>query len=368
MRIVVKLGTKVLTRGIGELDIGRIASLCAQLTALRLAGHEVLVVSSGAVGLGMGRLGWTSRPRRLAQQQLCAAVGQSVLTETWQQGFEPHGLRVAQVLLTREDVTARRRHIAVRDLLEAALAAGIVPIINENDTISADELKFGDNDVLSALVASLAKAQLLVILSTAEGLIDPATGQLVTHVERITDAHRAMAGGPGDATSTGGMITKLQAAELACQSGCGVTITNGAQPDVIRRLLIDGEAVPGTHFAPQTPDLSARRRYLAFFEPPGGTVRVDAGAAAAVLEGTNSLLAKGCTAVEGTFAAGVTISVCDPQGREIARGRSAYGSADLAAALGLRSSDLETRFPEMTRWEVIHRDDLVVLAEDAGAA
>lgn len=363
MRIVVKLGTKVLTRGIGELNTARIASLCEELAELRAAGHEVLVVSSGAVGLGMGRLGWTSKPRRLAQLQCCAAVGQSILTETWQNGFQPHGLNVAQVLLTRDDVTARRRHIAVRELLEAALAAGIVPVINENDTISADELKFGDNDVLSALVASLVKADLLLILSTAPGLMDPATGAIIARVERVGDEHRGMAHGPGDATSTGGMITKLQAAELATQSGCAVIITSGAQANVVRQLVARPDALPGTYFAPQTPELSARRRYLAFFEPSQGEVVVDAGAARAVLKGTNSLLAKGCIAVRGNFPAGATVKVEGPDGRELARGRSAYAAADLATALGLRSSELEARFPEMHRWEVIHRDDLIVLAE-----
>ncbi len=360
-RIVVKLGTKVTTSGIGQLNVERIHAICTQLAEWRREGREVMVVSSGAVGTGMGRLGWQRKPRKLAELQLCAAVGQSLLTETWQHGLAPHGLSVAQVLLTRGDVAERRRHLALRGLLEEALSREVIPLMNENDPVSVDELKFGDNDVLSALVASLMKADALVILSTAPGVVNPSTGEIIPFVERIGPELRAMARGPGDITSTGGMVTKLQAAEIATQSGCAVLITSGAEPEVLRRAMAEPSDLPGTRFAPHSGDLNARRRFLAFFEQPQGAVTVDAGAVAALTGGNASLLAKGCLGVTGGFAVGATISVLDTDGAEIARGRAGFSSGELASTVGLRSAELEAKFPDRARYEVIYRDDLVVL-------
>lgn len=362
-RVVIKLGTKVLTRGIGELDTERIASLCAGIAELRQRGVQVLVVSSGAVGLGMGRLGLSRRPNKLHSVQACAAVGQSILTETWQRGFAPHGLTVAQVLLTRDDVTSRRRHVAVKDLLEALLTEGIVPVINENDAISADEIRFGDNDVLSALVASVSKAEALLIVSTAAGLVDTeGTGEVIPVVTEITEAHRRMAGGTTDATSTGGMVTKLDAADIATRSGCGVFITSGAQPALLTRLFGDApDGVTGTWFPPQGSELNSRRRHLAFFETAQGSVTVDDGARQAITDTHASLLAKGCIDCAGDFAEGEVIAVIGPGGAEIARGRSQFASEQLASILGKRRTDIATQFPQKARLEVIHRDDLVVL-------
>lgn len=361
-RIVVKLGTRVLTEASGKLDTARIAHLCEELAALRQAGRQVIVVSSGAVGLGMDRLGLKRKPSRLATKQTCAAVGQSILTETWQNGFAPHGLTVAQVLLTRDDVRSRRRHVAVKDLLEHLLNEGIVPIINENDAISADELKFGDNDVLSALVASLTKAELLAILSTAPGLINPANGQILPLVEHLSSEIRAMAGGAGDATSTGGMITKLDAAEIATLSGCGVFIGSGAQPQPLSRLILKGEAITGTVFPPREGDLNSRRRWLAFFEKAQGQLTVDAGAVRALRERGSSLLAKGCRALEGDFEAGAIIAVQAPDGTEIARGSTPYSSVQLQQILGCSTSEIVRRLPALSDHPaVIHRDNLILM-------
>src|SRR3954470_19504320 len=219
-RLVVKLGTGVLTSGVGQLDTARIESMCAQIARLRAQGTEVIVVSSGAVGLGMGRLGLGKRPKDLSKKQACAAVGQSLLMQTWQRGFEPHGSTVAQVLLTHDDLRVRSRYLGVKETLQQLLVYQTIPIINENDTVSAAEIKFGDNDTLSAMVASLVEAQYLFILSTAPGLIDmKGSGEIVPVVERITPEIEAMAGGTTSETATGGMISKISAAKLATRSG-----------------------------------------------------------------------------------------------------------------------------------------------------
>src|SRR5258708_29491326 len=222
-RIVVKLGTGVLTSGIGQLDEQRIAQLCGELSALRHGGTEVIVVSSGAVGLGMGRLGLSKRPKELSRKQACAAVGQSLLMQTWQRGFSPLRLTVAKVLLTHDDLRVRSRYLGVKETLRQLIAYGTIPVINENDTVSAAEIKFGDNDTLSAMVASLVEADYLVILSTAPGLIDmKGSGQVLPVVEKITPEIEAMAGGTTSETAVGGMVSKISAAKLATRAGCGV--------------------------------------------------------------------------------------------------------------------------------------------------
>jgi len=224
--VVIKLGTGVLTRGIGELDTERIASVCSQVAALRAAGTEVFLVSSGSVALGMGRLGLSRRPSDVVKKQACAAIGQGLLMQMWQSHFAPHGITVAQVLLTHEDLRSRDRHLAVKATLESLIAYGVVPVINENDTVSAAEiealLRFGDNDTLSAMVASLVHAQHLFILSTAPGLIDlDGTGEIVPFVAKITPEVEAMARGTTSETAVGGMVSKLSAAKLALRAGCG---------------------------------------------------------------------------------------------------------------------------------------------------
>ena len=359
-RLVVKLGTGVLTSGVGRLDQARIAAVCAELAALRAAGTEVIVVSSGAVGLGMGALGLERRPRELARKQACAAIGQSRLMQVWQAGLDPHGLTAAQVLLTHEDLRARSRFLGVQATLRQLIGYGTIPVINENDTVSAAEIKFGDNDTLSALVASLIQADHLVILSTAPGLIDlRGTGQIVPVVERITPEIEAMAGGTTSETAVGGMVSKISAARLATRAGCGVFIASGAEPRILARLL-SGQG-PGTFFVPSGLPLEARKRWLAHFQRPAGTLRVNARAIPALRERGGSLLAVGVTGAEGEFAAGDIVNIAGPDGHVFARGKAGFGREEIGVLAGRQGEELARLYPGRRRLEVVHRNDLVVL-------
>jgi glutamate 5-kinase len=364
-RVVVKLGTGVLTSGVGKLDTARIASVCSQIAALRKSGTEVLVVSSGAVGLGMGRLSLTRRPSETARKQACAAVGQSLLMETWQTGFAPHGITVAQVLLTHEDLRARGRYLGVKETLSQVIGYGAVPIINENDTVSAAEIDqpgggFGDNDTLSAMVASLVGAQFLLILSTAPGLVDmKGTGLVVPVVERITPEIEAMAGGTTSATAVGGMVSKISAARLATKSGCGVFIASGAEPGIIARLLAG--TGPGTFFVPSGLPLEARKSWLAYFQRPSGTITINACAVPVLREQGRSLLAVGVTGSKGEFSAGDVVNIAGPDGTLVARGKSAFASDDIAALVGKKGDEVRALHPHMKRFEVVHRSNLALL-------
>jgi glutamate 5-kinase len=371
-RIVVKLGTGVLTRGIGQLDAARIQDLCAQLAALRKAGTEVIVVSSGAVGLGMGRLGLAKKPKEVTKKQACAAVGQSLLMQIWQQGFAPHGLTVAQVLLTREDLRERDRHLSIKSVLNQLVSYGTIPIINENDTVSAAEinaiLKFGDNDTLGAMVAGLIEAQHLVILSTAPGLIDlKGTKEIVPVVEKITPEIEAMAGGTTSETATGGMISKIAAAKLATKSGCGVFIASGAEPDILPKLFA-GHG-PGTFFVPSGIPMESKKRWIAYYQRPTGTIFVNTRAVPVLREQGRSLLAVGVTGAKGEFSAGDIVNIAFDGGGEkptgdlapFARGKTAYASGEIPSIAGLKGDAVRALFPARKRLDVVHRDDLALL-------
>jgi glutamate 5-kinase len=363
-RVVVKIGTGVLTSGVGVLDPASIAGICAQLAGLRAQGIEVIVVSSGAVGLGMGRLGLKKRPAETARKQACAAVGQSLLMQTWQAGLAPYGLTVAQVLLTHDDLRARSRYLGVQETLQQLIAYGTIPVINENDTVSAAEihamLKFGDNDTLSALVASLVHADYLVILSTAPGLIDfKGTGRIVPVVERITPEIAAMAGGTTSETAVGGMASKISAARLATRAGCGVFIASGTEPEILPRLLAG--AGPGTFFVPSGLPLDAKKHWLAYFQRPTGTLQVDARAVLALREQGRSLLAVGVTGASGKFAAGDIVNIAGPDGAVLARGTSAFSSSEIATLAGRQSDAVRALFPGRKHLEVVHRDHLALL-------
>lgn len=363
-RVVVKLGTGVLTHGIGQLDAGRIAAICAQVAGLRAKGSEVIIVSSGAVGLGMGRLGLARKPKEVSKKQACAAVGQSLLMQTWQRGFEPHGLTVAQVLLTRDDLRERDRCLSIKSVLNQLVAYGTVPIINENDTVSAAEinamLKFGDNDTLSALVSSLVEANYLAILSTAPGLIDmKGTGLIVPVVEKITAEIEAMAGGTTSETATGGMISKISAAKIAIKSGCGVFIASGAEDDVLPKLF-SGKG-PGTFFVPSGLPLEAKKRWLAYFQRPTGTIFVNTNAVPVLRDQGRSLLAIGVTNSKGEFATGDVVNISGPDGNVFARGKTSFASDEIKAVAGKSSDQLRPLYPSRKHLEVVHRDDLVLL-------
>jgi len=362
--VVIKLGTGVLTSGPGRLDTTRIAAVCSEIAALRARGSEVIVVSSGAIGLGMGALGLARRPKELSKKQACAAIGQSRLMQTWEAGFAPHGLIVAQVLLTREDLRTRDRYLGIKQCLEQLLAYGTIPIINENDTVSAAEiealLKFGDNDTLSAMVASLAQADSLIILSTAPGLIDlKGTKEIVPVVGRITPEIEAMAGGTTSETAVGGMISKIAAARVATRAGCGVFIASGSESNVIARLLAGGG--PGTFFVPSGLPLDAKKRWLAYFQRPTGTIDINVRAVPVLLEQGRSLLAVGVTGGRGKFAAGDIVNIAGPDGVVIARGKAGFGSEEIRAIAGKQGDAVAALHPTRRRLEVVHRNDLVLL-------
>lgn len=359
-RLVVKLGTGILTRSPGQIDRDTISDVCRQIAELRKHGIEVIVVSSGAVGLGMGILGKKARPRNLHKLQACAAVGQSKLIQTWQHAFEPHGIVAAQVLLTHDDLRLRKRYVTVQATLEHLIASKVVPVINENDAVNSEEIRVGDNDMLSAMVASITGSSLLVILSTAPGLIDmQGTGEVVPVIHKITPEIEAMAGGTTSATAVGGMITKVKAARLAGKSGCNLVIGHGHEDNVLQRAVLEGDV--GTVFMASSLPMDSKKRWLAFFQRPVGTIHVDQGAHDALVRNGKSLLASGISQSTGDFSASDIVNLADPEGVVFARGQTCFASSEIREILGKSSADLRKRFPGRSRLEVIHRNSLVVL-------
>jgi glutamate 5-kinase len=348
-RIVVKLGTGVLTDASKQLDLAQIRQLVDQIAAQRAAGREVVLVSSGAVGAGMGVLGFEKRPPELGQLQACAAVGQSRLMATYEKLFGKFGLAVAQVLLTHDDLEHHERHLNARNTLVTLLRHGVVPIINENDAVSFTELKFGDNDKLSALVASLLPADLLIILTTVDGVMEnfgrPDAQRRAT-IESIDTAVEEMAGGTTSTTAVGGMISKIQAAKIVVRAGIPLVIGAGRKTTVLQRI-VDGED-EGTLFVPQAIRLKGRKRWIAFFHKPKGTLKVDDGARKALRESGKSLLPPGIQECDGEFGSGDVVRVVDFDGTEFARGIVRFASSEI-------------RNGKLGRTEVIHRDDLVIL-------
>lgn len=346
-RLVIKLGTGVLTDSQKRLDPLQLTQLVAQIAALRAKGLEVVLVTSGAVGAGMGALGFDRRPGALHELQACAAVGQCRLMALYEGLFRHYELGIAQVLLTHDDLADHGRHLNARNTLLTLIGRGFVPIINENDAVSVTELKFGDNDKLSALVASLLPADLLVILTTADGLIQNfgrTDSRVVPLVESIDESIVGMASGTTSATAVGGMTTKIQAARIATRSGLPLVIASGRKFDVLRRIVAGEDE--GTLFLPYPGRLPARKRWIAFFDRPRGSLVVDDGARLALTQGGRSLLSPGLVRVAGQFAAGDVVSVAGTDGREFARGLVKLGSDAL---------------PGQGRSEVIHRNDLVIL-------
>jgi len=314
-RIVVKLGTGVLTDSRKQPDPAQLEQLVAQIAALRQAGRQVVVVTSGAVGAGMGALGFQSRPADLAEKQACAAVGQSRLMAVYDQLFARHGLVVAQVLLTHDDLEHHERHLNARNTLVTLLDLGVVPIINENDAVSFTEIKFGDNDKLSALVASLLPADLLVILTTVDGVLEnfgQASAQTIPVIEQIDGAIEDLAGGTTSETAVGGMKSKVDAAKIVVRSGIPLVIASGRKPDVLARIL--GGEDEGTLFIAAPTRLAGRKRWIAFFHHPQGALHVDDGAKQALRHGGKSLLPPGVIACLGDFAAGEVVRICDGDG------------------------------------------------------
>lgn len=363
MRIVVKLGTSTLTAGTPHLSPPRILELVRQMVQLRERGHQVIVVSSGAMAAGRAVLNFPHLPRHIPKKQMLAAIGQPRLMALYEQLFGLYGLTVAQVLLTRSDLADRRRYLNSRNTLTALLEHNVVPVVNENDTVATEEIRVGDNDNLSALVANVVDADLLILLTDQPGLFtaDPRRdpeAQLVAEVrEPIAPALWEAAGGSPTGLGTGGMVTKLQAADLARRSGCVVVIADGAAPDVLPRVIA-GEAL-GTRILPVASAMESRKRYILAGQS-SGSVMVDDGAARALRQGS-SLLPVGIARVEGEFERGDTVRVVDAASRELARGIVNYSSADLARLCRRRSDEIETLLGYHYGDEVIHRNDLVLL-------
>jgi glutamate 5-kinase len=362
-RIVIKVGSSLVTnegRGLDEVAIGE---WCRQMSVLVREGREVIMVSSGAIAEGMKRLGWTSRPKEIHELQAAAAVGQMGLAQMYETRLRAHGLGSAQVLLTHADLADRERYLNARSTLLTLLKLGVVPVINENDTVVNDEIKFGDNDTLGALVANLVEADALIILTDQKGLYtaDPrkdAGAQFVHEAQAGDPALEAMAGGAGSSLGRGGMITKILAAKRAAGSGASTVIAWGREPDALLRLA-QGEAI-GTLLLAQTQKNQARKQWMADHLQLRGAVTVDAGAAAKLRDEGKSLLPIGMTAVEGEFSRGDVIAVRDESGTEIARGLANYASAEARLLCRKSSSEFEKLLGYAAEPEMLHRDNLVL--------
>ena len=363
-RIVVKLGTSVLSAGTDRLHRPRMVELVRQLAAVRERGIAPILVTSGAVLAGWEQLGFPTRRRNLPDKQLLAAVGQGRLMHLYAQLADLYNLPVAQTLLTRDDLRDRRRYLNARNTLLSCIERGVLPVVNENDVVAIDEIRVGDNDNLSALVANLVDADLLLIctdipgLYTADPRSDP-TATLIPEVPVIDDAVWALAGGPGSQRGTGGMFTKIQAAALATQSGTHVVIAAGDEADVIGRVAA-GEPI-GTWFPAKPTRMEARKRWILAETVRHSRVVVDAGAAQALTGGGRSLLAAGVIGVEGAWERGQTVRVFSSDGHEIARGLAQYSAVALAHIKGRQSGEIEARLGYAYGPEVIHRDDMVLV-------
>lgn len=364
-RIVVKVGSSTITYPNGKRNFSQIDRLARELSDLQNQGKEMILVSSGAVAVGVDRLGLPEKPKTVPGKQAAAAVGQGVLMHTYEQIFADYGQTVAQVLITKTEAVDRHHYTNTRNTFMELLKQRVIPVVNENDVVALDELKIGDNDNMSALVAGIIDADLVIILSDIDGLYtaNPQThpeAELVPVVHEITPEVEASAGGAGSARGTGGMATKIQAAKAAVSSGIDLVICSGTEKNAISRIL-QGENI-GTLFISKENHLQFRKRWLAFGAQIKGSIQVDAGCAHAVKkQGGCSILPIGITAVAGSFEAGNTISVLDGEGHELARGLSHYSSEELQLLKGCRSTEIEERIGHKAYDEVIHRDDLVIL-------
>jgi len=359
---VVKIGSALLVRPDGGLRDDWLDSLTADIAACRARHEEVIVVTSGAIALGRAALGLARRDLRLEEKQAAAAVGQIGLAQAYRATLARHGHETAQLLLTPEDTESRRRYLNARATVEALLRLGVVPVVNENDTVATGEIRFGDNDRLSARVAVMASADELILLSDVDGLYtrDPAQAADAEHiglVPEITPAIEAMAGGAGSLAGTGGMVSKLAAAKIATGAGCGVILAPGGEPHPLARLAAGG---PCTRFLARANPRRARKDWIAGSLGPVGAIWIDDGAARALCRGS-SLLPAGVVRIEGRFERGDAVLVRAPDGRDLAKGLSAYDAADARRIAGRRTAEIARILGWRGRDELIHRDDLVLL-------
>jgi glutamate 5-kinase len=370
-RVVLKVGSRVLTgkgRALSQQVFDRLAR---EISGAKRDGFEVVLVSSGAIAAGMGRLGLSEKPKTMPQKQASAAIGQSALMWNYERAFSFFGEKVAQVLLTRDDLSSRSRYLNARNTLLTLLDFGVIPVINENDTVVVQEIKFGDNDNLSALVTNLVSADLLVILSDIDGLFDRdprlhKNARLISRVPQVTEEMEETATGTLSPYSIGGMVTKLQAARKAALFGIPTVLANGMTEGLLERIL-RGEEV-GTLFTSQVNKLTSRKHWIAFTLEPRGRILVDEGARKAIIQKGKSLLPSGVLAAEGKFSLGDQVTLADGNGREFARGLTNYDSAEVNRIKGLRTAEVEGRLGYKHADEIVHRDDLVCFPGPGEAA
>lgn len=363
-RWVVKVGSALVTNEGRGLDRERIRDWVRQIAGLRDRGVAVTLVSSGAVAEGMQRLGWTRRPHELHKLQAAAATGQMGLVEAYERAFQTHGTHTAQVLLTHDDLHDRGRYLNARTTLRALLDLGVVPVVNENDTVATDEIRFGDNDTLAALVANLVEADALIILTDQDGLFDKNPRQhpdaeLVSTAQAGDPALETMCKGPGGALGSGGMLTKVKAAQRAARAGACTLIASGREADALLRLH-QGEPL-GSLLLPSQQPLAARKQWLASHLQVAGRLVLDDGAVRVLRESGRSLLPVGVTAVEGGFDRGEMVACVDASGREVARGLSNYAADEAARIKGVASREIESVLGYVSEPELIHRDNLVLM-------
>lgn len=362
MRVVVKIGTSSLTDADGAIDVGAVAKASGEIAGLRARGIEVVVVSSGAVASGLPALGWSAdeRPRDARTLQAVSAIGQALLVQTWNESLGAHDLIAGQVLLAPLDFMVRAQYLQARGTLDRLLELGVVPVVNENDAVADDELRFGDNDRIAALVAQLLGADLLILLTDAPGLMDADPrfvndASLIEEIVEIDHELESLAGGAGTDRGSGGMASKLAAAKMASWSGVRAVIAAATRQGVLADA-VDGVAGVGTVVVPKDRRLPARKLWIAFALPAEGQVVIDHGAVSAITSGGRSLLAAGVVEVRGTFAGEDAVEICDPDGRVVAKGLARVDAATVRSIAGRRSSELTEG-----AGEVVHRDDLVVL-------
>ncbi len=365
-RVVVKIGSGVISTDAG-LEDDRVAAISTDICRLLDLGLEVIVVSSGAISAGKGQLGITGRPQTIPQKQAAAAIGQTQIIPRYKEVFQGSDYNVAQVLLTRDDLSNRRRYLNARNTVMTLLEYGVTPIVNENDTVVVEEIRFGDNDNLSALVTSLVEADLLIILSDVDGLYDQdpvenRQAQLLSMVERITPTIDAMAGESRGNLGVGGMNSKLKAVKRASLSGVGTLIANGRTPNILSRIFA-GEEI-GTYFLPAQSKLTAKKHWIAFSKKPRGKLLVDAGGERAVVKQGKSLLPSGICGVDGGFERGDAVRLCTRDGAEFARGVISYSLAEVLQIMGKQSADIEKVLGYKYRDEVVCRDNLVLTIEE----
>lgn len=364
-RVVIKVGSSTLTYPDGHLNISRLDLLVRQIADLRNRNIEVILVTSGAIGAGMGKLGFKTRPKTMPEKQAAAAVGQCVLMHMYEKLFAEYGQTVGQILLTREDVNDRVRFLNARNSIFTLIQNRVVPIINENDAVVVDEIKFGDNDTLSAMVSSLIEADLLILLSDIDGLYtdDPRVNknsELISCVEKIDEEIEGKAKGAGSSLGTGGMHTKIQAANIAVSSGTAMVIANGSKDRVILDIL-DGQN-EGTWFMPCNHPMQARKRWIAFSIESKGEIVIDSGAQDAILNG-KSLLPGGIIKVNGSFSEGQAVDILNDHEVKIGKGIVNYNSLEIESIKGLKTCEIQQQLQHKYYDEVIHRDNMVILVK-----